>query len=177
MAKEQRGQSVVEFALVAPIFFAVLFGIIAAGWLFFQNSAIADAAQGGAREALVENPLVQNPTSGPYTADLCESGSPRAILAAAQQAANILRLDPNPLCNLPTPNPACKFTVSQAPDALTQTPVAGDASVCLLVTKGTLSSWTTIAVTVVYVAHPLEPLLGASVRLTSASIINQQSGG
>jgi hypothetical protein len=81
------------------------------------------------------------------------------------------------LCNLPTPNPACNFTVVQAADALTQTPVAGDASVCLLVTKGTLSSWTTIAVTVVYGAHPFELLLGASVTLTSASIINQQSGG
>lgn len=176
MARNRNGQSVVEFALVAPLFFALIFGIIAAGWLFFQNSAVSDGAQGGAREALVENPLVQKPTSGPYMADLCESGSPRAITAAVQQAANILTMDPNPLCQLATPNPACNFTSAQAADALTQTPVPGDATVCLLVTNGTLTSWTTIAVTVVYVAHPLEPLLGSSVRLTSGSIINQQAG-
>lgn len=176
MTRKHSGQGMVEFALVAPVFFAVLVGIIAAGWLFFQNSAVSDAAQGGAREALVETPLVLTPTSGPYAGDLCESGSPRAIVAAAQQAANILQLDPNPLCNLATPNPACNFTSGQAANALTQTPVAGDASVCLLVTNGTLTSWTTITVKVVYVAHPLEPLLGSSIGLTASSIINQQAG-
>jgi Flp pilus assembly protein TadG len=174
MAGKSRGQSLVEFSLVAPIFFAVIFGIIAAGWLFFQNSAVSDAAQGGAREALVETPLVQKPTSGAYTADLCESGSPRSITAATQQASNILQLDPNPLCNLPTPNPACNFTASQDADALSQTPVAGDATVCLLVTSGSLSNWNTIKVTVFFTAHPLEPLLGAAIGLTAASIINQQ---
>ncbi|MGH7641570.1 MAG: TadE family protein [Candidatus Dormibacteria bacterium] len=169
-----RGQSVVEFALVAPIFFAVIFGIIAAGWLFFQNSAVSNAAQGGARESLVEVPLVQKPTTGAYTADECESGTPRAITAAAQQAANILPLDPNPLCNLPTPNPACNYTSGEYADALSQTAVAGDASICLLV-QGGFTTWTQITVTVVYVAHPLEPLLGSSVDLSSSSIITPQT--
>jgi Flp pilus assembly protein TadG len=177
MANRSRGQSVVEFALVAPIFFAVLFGIIAAGWLFFQNSAVSDAAQGGAREALVESSLAQKPTSGPYQSDLCESGSPRTIVAAGQQAANILPIDPNPLCQLPTPNPACNFTTAQAANALSQTPVAGDATICVLATSGTISSWSTLQVTVIYVAHPLEPLLGTSITLRASSIINQQVTG
>lgn len=176
MHRVQRGQSVVEFALVAPIFFAVLFGIIASGWLFFQNSAVSDAAQGSAREALVESPLVQYPASGPYKSDLCESGSPRTVVAAAQQAANILPIDPNPLCNLPTPNPACNFGASEYSKALSQTPVSGDASLCVLVTSGTLTAWTSLQITVIYVAHPLEPLLGASVTLHGLSVINQQSG-
>ncbi|MGH7640614.1 MAG: TadE/TadG family type IV pilus assembly protein [Candidatus Dormibacteria bacterium] len=174
MHRKSRGQSIVEFSLVAPIFFALLFGIIACGVLFFQNSAVSDGAQGGAREALVETPLVQKPASGPYAGLNCESGSPRSITAATQQAANILALDPNPLCNLATPNPACNFTVGQEPNALSQTPVPGDATVCLLVTSGSLSSWTTIKISVVYDAHPLEPLLGNEITLRSASIVNVQ---
>jgi len=174
MRSHTPGQSTVEFALVAPIFFALLFGIIAAGWLFFQNSAVSDAAQGGAREALVENPLVKIQTSGTYTGDLCESGLPRTIVAATQEAANILPINPNPLCQLPAPNPVCHFTASEAANALSQSPVTGDASICVVVTSGTLTNWSTIQVNVFYVAHPLEPLLGTSISLSSSSIINQQ---
>ncbi len=167
----------VEFALVAPIFFALVVGVIAAGYLFFQNSAVADGAQGAAREALVEKPLVQTEASGTYKGDQCESGTPEAITAAAQHAANILSLDPNPLCNLSPQNSACGFTGGEDADALSQTPVSGDASLCLLVTSGSLSSWCTLTLSVVYVAHPLEPLLGNSITLQSASIINQQTTG
>jgi len=41
--KDRRGSSAVEFALIVPIFFALTFSIIEAGWFFFVNSAV-DAA-------------------------------------------------------------------------------------------------------------------------------------
>ncbi len=157
MRRSSTGQSVVEFALVAPIFFAVLFGIIASGYLFFQASAINDAAQGGAREALVETSL---DTSGAHGL-LCESGSPRSIEAAVQQAANILPINPNPLCNY------------GGGSTLTQIAVAGDASITVSVT-GSLANPATFTVAVNFIAHPLEPLLGTSIHLKGISTLEAQ---
>jgi Flp pilus assembly protein TadG len=162
MRKAPRGQAVVEFALVAPIFFALIFGVIAAGYLFFQNSAIGDGAQGGAREALVETQFnsITNPLA---MGTICESGLPVAIETAVQRAANILPVDPNPLCNYSGPN-----------NVLTQTAVAGDASITLTATGG-LASPTSITVKVTYVAHPLRPVLATTITLTSTSTLTVQS--
>ena len=41
--RDKRGSSAVEFAIVVPLFFALTFSIIEAGWFFFVNSAV-DAA-------------------------------------------------------------------------------------------------------------------------------------
>lgn len=41
--RDRNGSSAVEFAIVVPIFFALTFSIIEAGWFFFVNSAV-DAA-------------------------------------------------------------------------------------------------------------------------------------
>ncbi|HVB14128.1 MAG TPA: TadE/TadG family type IV pilus assembly protein [Candidatus Dormibacteraeota bacterium] len=158
MRKAPRGQSVVEFALVAPVFFLMLFGVIAAGYLFFQNSAIGDAAQGGAREALVETQL--NVTKSGTT---CESGSPESIEAAVQKAANILPVNQNPLCNY-----------SGDGKTLTQTAVAGTASIRVVATGG-LASPTSFTVTVTYVAHPLAPVLRTQTTLKSTSTLIDQS--
>ncbi|MGH7610758.1 MAG: TadE/TadG family type IV pilus assembly protein [Candidatus Dormibacteria bacterium] len=170
--RDRRGQAVVEFALVAPVFFALLFGVVAAGWLFFQNSAIGDAAQGGARTALVETSL-DSTTNPQAPGDECESGLTKSgtvgtgtnqtIESAVQKAANIVPVNPNPLCHY----------ASDASNVLTQTPVAGDASIKLTATGG-LSSPTSFTVQVSYVAHPLAPLLGTTITLTSSSTLIAQ---
>ena len=49
-----RGQSLVEFALVFPIFVFLLFAVIDGGRLVFANSAVSNAAREGARLASVE---------------------------------------------------------------------------------------------------------------------------
>ena len=49
-----RGQGLVEFALVIPIFLLLLFGLIDAGRLVYQSSVISQAAREGARLASVE---------------------------------------------------------------------------------------------------------------------------
>lgn len=41
--KNQKGAAAVEFALVAPLFFALVFSILEAGWFFFVNSAVEQA--------------------------------------------------------------------------------------------------------------------------------------
>lgn len=74
--------ALVEFVLVVPIALALIFGIIAACYLFFQNSALHDGASAGARAASIETALV-NPNGG----QLCESGQPTPIEQTVARAA------------------------------------------------------------------------------------------
>ena len=47
------GVAAVEFALVAPLLLALLFGIWNAGFMLFADNAIRDAVEAGARQATV----------------------------------------------------------------------------------------------------------------------------
>ncbi len=168
MATRSRGQSVVEFALVAPLFFALLFGIIAAGWLFFQSSAVNDAAQGGARDAIVIN---FNGSGLILDGSSCASGLPVAVQVAAQRAANILPVNPGNLCQVSAGGSFCPNTGGNT--LLSQTAVTGDANIRMCVVGG-VGSASSYSVEVTYIAHPLEPLLGASVDLKSISTLAAQ---
>ena len=48
------GQSLVEFALVIPVFFLLLFGVIDVGRFVYVNNAISEGAREGARWGSVE---------------------------------------------------------------------------------------------------------------------------
>lgn len=50
----ERGASMVEFALVVPLFLVLVFGIMEAGWLFAQLTETRNAAREGARLAVVD---------------------------------------------------------------------------------------------------------------------------
>jgi len=52
---KRRGQALVEFALVFPIFLMVLFSIIAFGLYIFYNQQLANAAREGARWAVTHS--------------------------------------------------------------------------------------------------------------------------
>lgn len=52
--RDEKGQSMVEFALVLPVLILVVFGIIDFGWLFFNKLAIENGAREGARYAAVQ---------------------------------------------------------------------------------------------------------------------------
>ena len=52
--RRSRGQSLVEFALVLPMFLLLLFGIIDMGRYVYMNSVLSQAAREGARLASVE---------------------------------------------------------------------------------------------------------------------------
>ncbi len=49
----ENGQAMVEFALVAPLLFLILFGIVQFGVAFMHSVALTDAVRAGARKAAV----------------------------------------------------------------------------------------------------------------------------
>lgn len=51
--RRSRGQALVEFALIAPVFFLVLFAIIEAGRFMFYYEILNNATREGARYAIV----------------------------------------------------------------------------------------------------------------------------
>lgn len=51
--KRQKGQVIIEFALVLPLFLILLFGIIYCGMLFYDYISIGNIARSAAREAAV----------------------------------------------------------------------------------------------------------------------------
>lgn len=72
--RAQRGQGLVEFALVLPIFLLAVFGLLDVGRLVYTNSALSQAAREGARLATTEVAWVGSTAtgcnSGPY-AQVC----------------------------------------------------------------------------------------------------------
>lgn len=60
-----RGQALVEFALVAPIFFLLLFSLIEFGRAVYYIQMLNNAAREGARYAIVHGAYSGSP-SGPY---------------------------------------------------------------------------------------------------------------
>lgn len=54
--KSEKGQSLVEFALVLPVFLLILFGIIEFGRIWMTVNVITGAAREGARVAAVTAP-------------------------------------------------------------------------------------------------------------------------
>ena len=69
-AHRRRGQALVEFALVIPIFLLIVFGIIDAGRLIFTYNTVSNAARNAARVA-----IVNQSTTGTNT---CDTTSPTA---------------------------------------------------------------------------------------------------
>jgi hypothetical protein len=61
----QRAQSTIEFALIAPVFFLIFFGIVNGGLLLFSRNALQHAADVGAAEIATEGTF----TSGSSNAD------------------------------------------------------------------------------------------------------------
>ena len=55
MKRRQRGQSAVEFALMAPIVFMMIFGLIWSGIMFMEYMHYSNAVRTAAREIAVSN--------------------------------------------------------------------------------------------------------------------------
>lgn len=89
-ADRQRGQALVELALILPVFTMLLAGIIVLGIGVFQQQQLANAAREGARYAAVHSATSQCPTSS--------SLDPRSGAAAAY-----VPLSYDPFCD-PPPN-------------------------------------------------------------------------
>ena len=53
--QERKGQAIVEFALVVPIVFLLLFGLVDLGVMFYVNLTMQNAVREGARASVVGN--------------------------------------------------------------------------------------------------------------------------
>jgi len=98
-ADRSRGQGLVEFALVIPIFFLVVFGLIDGARLVFAYNTVAQAARDAARTAVVEAPFIgkTGPTcTAPTSTCPADTNAFRLhILSAANGASVIIGTIPN----------------------------------------------------------------------------------
>jgi len=96
-ADRSRGQSLVEFALILPIFFVVVFGLIDGARLVFAYNTVAQAARDAARTAAVEAPFVGK-TGAACTAPTCPGDTTAYrsdVKNAADRASVIIGKIPN----------------------------------------------------------------------------------
>jgi len=150
---DEGGATMVEFALVAPIAFMLIFGIIAGCYLAYQNSALHDGATAGAREASIETSLV---TAG--NGQFCESGKPESIEKTVADAAPLLTVNPAPLCSS-----------SADPTELTQTPtVPGDVNI-VVTCANTCAAPSATRVSLTYSTKGLVAPLGFTYAMSATS--------
>lgn len=88
-AHRHRGQSLVEFALVAPLFFLLLWGIFAGAWYVLEVSAVTNAAREAASwEVAGANFTTVTPASGsPLSEPYCMAGTGATVPAGLVTAA------------------------------------------------------------------------------------------
>jgi Flp pilus assembly protein TadG len=67
LIKSQKGQSLVEFALVLPVFVVILFGIMEFGRLWEVSNILTSAAREGARVAAVSEPNIEKAKAAAQT--------------------------------------------------------------------------------------------------------------
>ena len=76
MKNRGRGQALAEFALIAPLFFLLLFGIIEAGRYIFYYEMLNNATREGARYAIVNGSRSLTGSTGPSTGTTFISSDP-----------------------------------------------------------------------------------------------------
>ncbi|MDA8394020.1 MAG: pilus assembly protein [Candidatus Dormibacteraeota bacterium] len=156
------GQSAVEFALVAPLLFLLLFGIVDFGRAMFYQNEVTNAAREGARIAILAsnpcNTVYGNP-AGNCTSDATPAGP--SVCSAIEGSATLIS---NWSCSergvLPTsPRPGWAYVeVDQAPSPSATCPGAvGGTAVATPRSAGNLL----ITVTIRYYFRPITPIVGA----------------
>ena len=69
MKTGEKGNTIIEFAIVSTVFFMMLVGITAAGHLFYTHNALTEATRRGARYAVLQCRAGQNGCTGSDTAE------------------------------------------------------------------------------------------------------------
>jgi Flp pilus assembly protein TadG len=92
--RHDRGATLVEFAIIAPVLFLLVFGIIEFGWAFGQHLDVRHGAREGSRLVAVNHgmdlatPLTGSAQTDEIVAEICErmdlpaGGNPRVTLTA-----------------------------------------------------------------------------------------------
>jgi TadE-like protein len=101
-AQRSRGQSLVEFAFILPIFLVVVLGLIDGARLVFAYNTVAQAARDAARTAAVEAPFIGT-TGAACTAPTCPADTTAYrsdVKNAADRASVIIGAIPNDSAHL-----------------------------------------------------------------------------
>ncbi|MGB3448720.1 MAG: TadE/TadG family type IV pilus assembly protein [Xanthobacteraceae bacterium] len=69
--RNQRGSAAIEFALVAPMFFGLLFAIFEIGITFFAGQVLENGLQQSARKMFTHQAADTSMTQAQFTEDLC----------------------------------------------------------------------------------------------------------
>jgi Flp pilus assembly protein TadG len=142
--RTRRGQALVEFALIAPVFFLVLFSIVEAGRFIFYYEMLNNATREGARYAIVHGEQSFKPTGPPHQ----PSGAD--VIAKVRQSA------------VGMAGPALTVTPSWWTDGTETTPGTNERGMTVKVTASyTYSS-----------LIPLVPLPSVTVEAESTLVIN-----
>jgi Flp pilus assembly protein TadG len=152
--RAETGATLVEFALVAPLVFLLIFGLIGGSYLAFQNASLHDGATAGARMASIETSLVTQVAPNMY----CESGLPTSIEKTVSGAAPLVKVNPAPLC-----------ATSSTPTQLTQSPtVDGDVNITVICAV-TCDAPTSTTVSLAYKAKGIVAPFGLTYNMTATS--------
>lgn len=73
--RDQRGSALIEFALVAPIFFGLLFALFEIALTFFAGQVLENGLQQTARKMFTHEALDTNMTKEAFVQDLCNQVS------------------------------------------------------------------------------------------------------
>lgn len=87
----ERGVAALEFALVFPIIFLLLYGLVTFGAVMFTQLAVSRAAQDGARAVSFLPPTVGTPDYEPIKSEVIESLAGSTIVPAGNNAQLTVR--------------------------------------------------------------------------------------
>jgi len=112
MVKSEKGQSMVELALILPIIILILFGILEFGRIFYSYIVITNAAREGARVGAVGSP----------DSVIIERIREAAPLPHAESNLSITKLEPH----VDSRTPGIPLTVEVSYDVYLVTPILED---------------------------------------------------
>jgi Flp pilus assembly protein TadG len=156
-SRDESGATLVEFALVAPVVFLLLFGIIGGCFLAYQNSALHNGVTAGSRMASIETSL-ETPGADGY----CESGMPASIEQTVAQSSPLLKVNLTPLCDYADPTNSDPTTLTQGP------PVNGEVNLTVTCVPSCASP-TTVTVSAALRTKGLVAPIGLTYNLTATS--------
>jgi hypothetical protein len=107
LLRDERGATMVEFALIAVLFFVIVFGICELALMLFQWKSAEKAVQLGVRLAIVSEPLSGVPALNPKASSTVSKGQPCGGIGNGTCA------EPPPLTITPCPQPC---PVGSTPD-------------------------------------------------------------
>lgn len=157
--RRAQGQSLVEFALVLPLFLLLLFGVVDAGRLVYLNTVVSQAAREGTRLAAVEASWMGSTdlSCGKPSGPICPAnGNPGGPLYTDVLAAANRMVAPFATFNSSDLYISCNSTSQGAPSGAWTIGTGGQAT-CTSVT-GTNGNLISVRLRLQY--QPLTPVIG-----------------